>query len=326
MNVIIDKTKLSIAKAIYTLRSEVRKNKVTVKAVAKKAKISRQAIYKFHKDLLVVIQENITLPEIYLDLLVEKKPAIFSENIDLKSIEKKHIQEFDSFRKDTLTALMINDITLHKAKLMKSEQVNTQKQLTDRTRDNRQLELKVGDAESKLLALEREMSQLKLDGGINVNRITVYPDMEMAFDDYKNSGDKKDFYLVQDMSYKLAIKKTIDEVNMNSAVSIHIFIHRHNADTNKYIEHLPLVSGCHVFLSLPVVLREKRRGYFKKLFELKISVNAVVPVTNDSSKVWFRNVNGDLYPDVVIKQFDESFQEPMIHEGFNSILYLKCDI
>ena len=56
-----------------------------------------------------------------------------------------------------------------------------------------------------------------------------------------------------------------------------------------------------------------------------VPVNAIVPVTTESRKNWFRNLNKVPYPDIITKQFDSNFQEPIVDEGYGSILFLKCD-
>ena len=224
MILVLDKRKLAIADAIYALRNEIGINKVTVIAVAEKVGISTQAIYKSHSEFILVINNKVDLPKAYLDALIDKEPStpLIQEKLDL--LRQQHARELDSFKKETLTSLMKNDLTLHKAKLMKNEQVNIQKQLSDRISANKQLEIELGNVKSKVIELERDISEWQLSGDININRVVILPDMRIAIEDYENSGDNKDFLLAQDFSYRQAIKNTVEEAKDRTANAIYIFL------------------------------------------------------------------------------------------------------
>jgi len=325
VSLVLNEKKLAIAKAIYALRSEVGANKVTIVAVADRANISRQAIHKNHSEFILPIKNKTSIPKAYLDVLVETNSHESSSSKEVKDLNKLHEQELSKFKKDTLTSLMKNDLTLHKAKLLKNEQVNTQKQLSDKISANKQLELALGDAKSKVIELERELVEFKQNGSSRVSRKLVSPDIRIAIEDYTETKELKDFLIAQDFAYRQAVQNTVDNVKQFSANAIYIFVHSHNASLEDCIDRFAMSSGTYVFIALPIIMRGKRKPLLKDLTKLGIPIHAIVPKTTESRKNWFRHLNKINYPAPVIKQFDEQFQDPLINEGFESIFFIKVE-
>ena len=323
MSLVLDETKLAIAKAIYALRSEVGVNKVTVVAVANRVGISRQAINKTHSEFILAIKNKVGIPKAYLDVLVETNLHESVSTKEVEDLKKRHEQELSKFKNDTLTSLMKNDLTLHKAKLLKNEQVNTQKQLSDKINENKQLELALGDAKSKAIELERELIEFKQNGSSKVSQELVSPDIRIAIEDYTKTKELKDFLIAQDFAYRQAVQNTVDNVKRLCANAIYIFVHSHNASLEECIDRFAMNSGAYVFISLPIILRDKRKPFLKDLTKLDIPIHAIVPKTTEARKNWFRNLNKIEYPAPIIKQFDEQFQDPLVSEGFESVLFLK---
>ena len=325
MSLILDETKLAIAKAIYSLRHELGKKKLSVVAVAARAGISRQAINKTHEEFLSVIKGEDEIPKAYLDIFIDKQSTGTVSVEKLNALKEQHKQEILSVKADTFTSLMKSDLSLHKAKLLKNEQVNLKKQLLDRLSDNRKLELALGDEKNKVLELQQRVNELELDGSGAVSRMVFSPDMRLALEDYESSQDNKAFIMAQDFAYRQVIKNALDHIKQHSVNAVYLFIHRHNADINDFLPKIPLNSGKHVFLSIPIISRDKRKKYLKELIELDIPVNAIVPITNEARKNWFRNLNKVAYPDIIVKQFDDNFQEPILDEGFETIQFIKSN-
>ena len=259
MSLVLDETKLAIAKAIHSLRNELGKKKLSVVAVAERVGISRQAINKSHNEFILPIKGEVEIPKTYLDVLIDKNYTGSVNIEEYNELRQRHEKELLAVKTETFTSLMKNDLSIHKAKLLKNEQINMQKQLLDRISDNKKLETTIGDEKSKVLELQQKISELEVNGGSGVSRVVINPDMRVAFEDFKNTSDNRGFLMAQDFSYRQAVKHAIEEVIANHAITIYTFIHRHNADIDKYMKRIPLPSGRHIFLTIPLALRDKRK-------------------------------------------------------------------
>lgn len=311
-------TEKLILKAIAELQIETGRKKVPVAGVAKRAGISRQAIYSLYENFLPYISGQRPLEEV-LDKKefseIKDHAGLQAEIASLKrtisDLEDQHQSEIEADRLKTSTTLMQRDIEIYDSTTTKSELHKKTIQLHNKINDLKKCWNTNAALEAKLLELKYKLQSVTSNTPGKMDKIIIYPDTSStgpgSFRSELKNADKD------------AINQLIRSVTDNTTAVI-VFINRFNCSYTEFVSHDSRDSGQYIYVSLTLPTARERKKVIKSL-PANTHISAVIFETNQSNTNWYRRIHCQSIPINEFERLDKSWQPVLLSEGFYDVTY-----
>lgn len=327
----ISDTELSILEAILLLRSTLGKKKLSVTHVAKEAKLSRNAIYKYYYDLLPVIVDGADTEKfkfvpknklLEIDAIRNSKLVSDLDKKELSRLKEKFEKENLLFREQILGEYMQNLLVSDNVKIIEHEMLSMQSQLSERINDNKNLRLDKSKLTAELVKLKEELETYRAIGGGRVTRKLFSPDYRSA---------KEQFDLSNDFSEWLSAKKTISKLTILQAIDYStdsdafvLILTQYNINPELVMQQHLLPEGKYTYACINIATSAERKRLISEIKESTgLPVHGIFAQNSNTQAKWFRQTYKQFVPLEEIISIENHWQMPSISEGYSNLLIMN---
>jgi len=309
-----------IIKAIAELQIEEKNNKLKVSDVAKRAGISRQAIYSLYKHLRPYISGKKPLEEVldnreYTDIqsLAELQTEATLLRQVLHDMEQQHQIDLESEHLRITTNLMQRDIEIHSSATTKSELHKKTIQLNNKINDLKVCQNINTALEAQIINLQNDLQSVASGNFGQVDKVTINHDMNgIELGDYRTTAKQSENDSIEQL------KRTIT----GNTTAVIVFINRFNSSYTDFTVNNSRQPGQYIYISL-VLPTARDRKKFIRLLPANTSVVAVIFEPNLSYTNWYRRLHCKEVPSEELDRLDNAWQPVLLNEGFSEIAYYK---
>lgn len=327
----LNDTKERVLIAILALRKEKGKKKIKISDVAKRANISRRALYTYHSEIIDIIREGKDSPLFKLisidkmsqqEGLYEAKLAAELAIKELNELRSNNEIEENKFRSQILGEYMQNIIVSHSSERVESDMESMQIQLQDRIEEVSNIKLKHAKLLSRVTGLESELKTYKASGADKVIKKLYLPDFRSANQSYNEENNWSNWVRDKKTLVKLAITQALDDAADSNAVIL--ILHQYNADPEVMMNEHCISKGKYTYIGLPIPTATERKRYVNDIKKnTGLPIFAVYAETANSNAKWYRQTRKPNVPKDEIKDIQNKWQIPTINEGYKSSLILN---
>lgn len=233
-----------------------------VATIAQEAGITRQALHRYHSDLLGYIKGDkdvgALLPANQVNsvselLIIAQKRASELES-ELALIEARHKKELKSALDSYITALMNNDVTLFGADEIR---ISLEKQTA-----------LVDNYSGQITTLKAQLAKAQLIGNGSTEKaqrgmlISFEPKMHDALAAYKKAFDYNAYLEIKDKE----LKKIINKINaFTGETNLVIFLERYISDFNDFLRYLPPPRSAQIIVRVPLFTSLEVKNFVKRI-------------------------------------------------------------
>lgn len=311
-------TEKLIIKAIAELQIETKKQKVPVSKVAKRAGISRQAIYSLYENLLPYILGKLPLEEVLeknefseIQSHAEIQAEVASLRQTIADLKAQHQAEIEADRLRTTTNLMQRDIEIYDSTTTRSELHKKTIQLNNKINDLKKCWNANTTLEAQLLELKYKLQENTARSLVDVDKTIINPDTpETTSNNYRSELKQCE---------KAALDQLIRSIT-NKTTAVIVFINRLNCSYTDYVNNDSRKAGQYIYISLTLPTARERKKLIKSL-PVNTHVSAVIFETSQSNTNWYRRLHCKNVPVLELERLDKSWQPVLLSEGFDDVTY-----
>ncbi|MBD8755656.1 hypothetical protein [Pseudomonas coleopterorum] len=233
-----------------------------VATVAQEAGITRQALHRYHSDLLGYIKGDKDVgnllpanqPDSVSELLIiAQKRALDLEN-ELTSIERRHKKALKFALDSHITTLMNNDITLFGADEVR---ISLEKQTA-----------LVDNYGGQITTLKAQLAKAQLNGNGSMLKsqqgmlISFEPKMHNALAAYKKDSDYNAYLEIKDKE----LNKITSKINaFTGETNLVIYLERYISEFNDFLKYLPPPRSAQIIVRIPLFTSLEVKNFVKRI-------------------------------------------------------------
>lgn len=327
----IEETEERILVAILALRKETDKKKLKISDVAKRANISRNALYRYYADLLPVIKEGKNTEKfkhISRDKLAKQEQisganlaAELAEN-ELSTLRASLNDERNKFKNEILGEYMERLIVTENSDRVENDMEGMQIQLSDRIADLKNIKIEKAKLSSKVAKLTDELNAYRTSGSTKVIKKLFEPDFRSATEDYNETGDWDAWLRSKKTLTRATITKAIDDTKDSDGVVI--ILTSYNASPEIIMNEHCMTSGKYTYIHLSIPTATERKRYITEIKKKTgLKVFAITTISSASNSKWYRRTTTPSVSNDEIIDVESRWQAPLNSEGYSSILSLE---
>lgn len=294
------------------------RERLRVGRIAELAGITRQALHRYHEDLLPYIKGDKNIADLLpkteqtsvnalLEAAQQRVQALESE---LLGIKIRHEKELEERITSYITSLMKNDITL-----FDTDEITTsfQKQtalLTDYTEQITELKAKL--AKATLSCANPASDQLR------GNRTVLEPKLHKALAAYKNDKDYDKYLNSKDKELEKIISKINSFTSTNTKLTV--FLDHYICDFSQYTDSLPPPTQDEIIVRAPIHTTFELKSFFKKVTMPGFKVIYIPEYLSLSESVAQRKFRASSIPEEELALASKA-EKVHIFKGVNEVIH-----